>query len=457
MKAADDSEALATLMDAGAAMSADRCMNLSAVLASLAYLDALVVNMDDVHARLHVPACALLSAAHVLAGVSKLWCELPSSVETKVFGSGWKSFAKGPAGATRNVVFVQPCINGGLLAEYVTLDDVHLVLMSDSGSPVEADVSMEYVSDGVLKLAYVLAADCVRKMQLAVIVCGVTADPTVSVQQGYDAMTGVRLVASYDVVEDDEHPWGMAVNADGSMMSLSYTNLDQVHVFQLSPSFERVHVIGCRGDGPAEFNSPGGACFMPDNTVFVCDFGNNRVQRLSLAGDMINSFTVQAPESIAVHSDLIVVGNTAGWVEIHNAFTGELIRCFGSRGDGPGQIGTVATGVCVSPDGTNLLVAEYTNPRLSMFTVDGVFIKHIAVGILGNDSSNDVCFGAGGDIVVSDCEHHRIRVFASDTHSQVKMWGFHGSDAGQFTYPTALTVSGSYLYVLDDTRVQVFE
>jgi DNA-binding beta-propeller fold protein YncE len=153
---------------------------------------------------------------------------------------------------------------------------------------------------------------------------------------------------------------------------------------------------------------------------------------------------------------MIAVGTRDGPLDIHSLATGELICHFGSRGDGPGQIGYCATGIRFTPDGTCLLVAEYINSRLSLFTVDSVFIKHIGSGVL-YDGLKDVSFGAGGEIIVADSGNHRICVLSPDGDTLIKTWGSEGTAAGQFEFPHALAVSGSYLYVMDNTRVQVFE
>jgi DNA-binding beta-propeller fold protein YncE len=245
------------------------------------------------------------------------------------------------------------------------------------------------------------------------------------------------------------------------MAALSYggicSPLQQVRVFRLTPSLERVCVIGRYGTGPAEFQYPRRLCFTDDDDTFlVCDCYNNRVQQLTVAGEHLSSFVVQEPISIAFHGDMVAVGTHGGPIEIHSLATGELIRRFESRGDDPYQKCEYATNIRFTSDGTCLLVAKWGNHRLSLFTVDGVFMKHIGVGVL-SDYDKDVSFGAGGEIIVADSDNHRICVFSPDGDTLIKTWGSQGSAACEFDYPTALAVSGSYLYVMDKTRVQVFE
>ena len=451
-KAADDYEAMATLMDAGAAMSEDTRTNVHLMLTSLASLDKLAHGMAGDVARLYVPVSTLASSA--LTGMSTVWRELPDGAVSTVSGRGMKSFVKGAAGETHNMVLVYPRVSSGALAEYVKPDDVSLMLRDDSGSLMVAYVTVERVDDGGLQLSYAITADCVGKLSVSVTVCGVALGHAVTVQSGYDAINGTNHVASYDVGDDTNE--GMAVNADGSMIAVSYDEEHQVYVFRLTPSFERVCIISQDGSGSAEFQYPRRLCFTDDDTILVSDQNNDSVQQLTVAGEHLSSFTVWQPFSIAAHGDMVAVDSFGGYIEIHSLATGELIRRFGSRGDGPGQIGWYATGTRFTPGRACLLVAECYNGRLSLFMVDGLFIKHIGAGVLAG-GLKDVSFGAGGEIIVTDCENHRICVFLPDGDTLIRTWGSQGTAAGQFQYPKALAVTGSYLYVMAGSRVQVFQ
>ena len=388
--------------------------------------------------------------------MSTVWRELPDGAVSTVSGRGMKSFVKGAAGATRNVVFVYPHVSSGALAEYMKPDDVCLMLRNDAGSLIDAQVTVEPADDGGLQLVYAVAVDCVNELSVSVVVCGVAFWPAVTVQLGYDAINGTNHVATYDVGDDDTGKYGMTVNADGSMMVVSYQDMCEVHVFQLTPSFERVYVIGQEGIGSSEFKRPQRLCFTDDDTMLVCDRDNNRVQQLTVAGEYLSSFTVRRPISIAVHGDMVAVGTADGPIEIYSLATGELTRHFGSYGHGRGQIGGYATGIRFTPDGSCLLVADCSNRRLSLFTVVGMFKKHIGAGVF-SDYDKDVSFSASGKIIVADTGKTRICVFSPDGDSIIKAWGSEGTAAGQFELPKALAVSGSYLFVMDDTRVQVFE
>ena len=428
----------------------------SALLETVGRLSMLEQSVDGDGARLCEPVSAFLSSA--LASMSTVWRELPDGAVSTVSGPGMQSFVKGAAGATRNVMLAYPRVSSAALAEYVKPDDVCLMFKDDAGSLIGARVTVERVDDGGFQVAYVVAAGCENKLSASVTVCGVAIGPVVTVRSGYDVINGTKHVASYDVGEGPK--FGMAVNAKGNMMAVSHDGpLNQVHVFQLTPSFARVCVIRQDGTNTPAFSSCYRLCFADDDSLLLCDRYNNRVQQVTLSGENLRAFPVQSPFSIAAHVEIFAVGTYGSFIEMHSFATGECIRRFGSRGEGPGQIASWATGIRFSLDATCVLVAE-CGSRMSLFTVDGVFVKSVrgGSGVL-DDGFNDVSFGAGCEIIVADWANSRICVLSPDGDTLIKTWGSRGTSAGQFSYPSAVAVAGSYLYVMDATqaRVQVFE
>ena len=224
--------------------------------------------------------------------------------------------------------------------------------------------------------------------------------------------------------------------------------------------------FGGRGAGPGQFNQPFKLCTSPRDTLLVADCMNRRVQEVAFSGVHIRDIGAGVLRDciygIACNDELIVVtkyGGTTGTpncVLLFNYSTGELLRQFAALGSGDGQIGYPA-GVRFTPDNQHIIVVDTDyNNRLGMFTVEGVFVKHIGVGVLGGPC--DVDFTADGRIIVADWWNNRVCVFAADG-VMTSSWGTEGSSDGQFKRPTALAVSGDKLLVLDayTARVQVFD
>ncbi len=94
-----------------------------------------------------------------------------------------------------------------------------------------------------------------------------------------------------------------------------------------------------------------------------------------------------------------------------------------------------------------------------MFRVsDGGFVKHIGACVVA-DGPKDVLFAPNGELLVADYNNHRVCVFSADGDTLLRTWGTRGSADGQFEYPTALSLVNSKLFVLEckRVRVQVFE
>lgn len=460
-KAADDFEAIAAIMDAGAEMSNAVRMPAGLTIAGLLPLEKLAHTAHNIAVDMCMPTYAYVpSVLAMMRAMTTVWAELPSRSTSEATGRGMQCFVKGTAGRLRNIVSVHPRVVSGAIAEYTTPDDVRFMLMDDAGCVVAATVTVQWAADtgSGMQIAFEVASDCTNNLRVSVTVCGVLIGPARVIRSGYDALPGDHEVASFDIAAGGPKE-GLAVSTDGRMLAVTFARTHMVRVYCCSPSLGALTpacTFGRQGARPAEFNTPRRLCFTDIGALLVCDCKNNRVQHLTDNGEFLGSFDVQEPCSVALQQDVVAVGSLLGYIETHSLATGELLNRFGSRGAGPGQFGGHATGICFSPEGTCLVVAEYDSRRLSVFTVSGIFVKHFGVGVL-SIGVNDVLFSSGGEIVVCDQKHDRLCVFSPDGVACIKTWGSEGAAAGQFQNPRALCVAGSHLFVLDNTRVQVFE
>ena len=453
---ADEANAVSKQLAAVSAMCAARSMPSPLLLWDVGAMDALSDAAAASVAFLCVPVCALLQAA--LIAVGDVWCDAIDDTRSVVCGLGLSKFIRGTGGLSRNRLAVYPRVSSGALGEYVSPEDACLMLRDDAGAMVDAHVVVERAADGGLQLSYAVGVDCAHVLQLRLTVCGVAIGSPFTVTCGYNAIAGDRVIASHHLGFHSSI-CGMCVSEDGRHSAISFPDKHEVRVFQLLPVFRQLRVIDQHSviqRDPADFRYPARLCFTCDDVLVVCVWDSDCVQQFALTGQLLSSFHVIRPHAVAVHGSLAAVSTTNAFIVVHSLQTGECIRQFGGAGSDASQIGYCASAIRFTPDGTHILALEYSNPRMSLFTTEGEFMKHISCDVLRLRNSGDLTFSDAGEIVVTDREHDRICVFAPDG-TLVRTWGFRGVENGSFVEPQSVAVAGAYLYVLDNMRLQVFE
>ena len=270
-----------------------------------------------------------------------------------------------------------------------------------------------------------------------------------------------RHVQTIPVVPGEKY--GMAVSVDGRWLVVGdFGGGTHTLVVYDAASGVAVRTIGGpgRGTGPGQFHCPFKMCFAPNGNLLVAERDNNRVQELTVEGVSVRCIAVANPHPICCDGKYIVVGNHRGvgcTMEVFDYRTGALLRQFAVHGHAVGFLG-YPEGCRITPDGEHVLVSEYSTRRVSLFTLQGHFVRHIGAGELGSGHM-DVDFAGNGEIIVADAANCRLCVYCPEDYTLLRSWGTNGSQNGQFRTPTALAVSGSRLYVLDQNsnRVQVFE
>ncbi len=216
---------------------------------------------------------------------------------------------------------------------------------------------------------------------------------------------------------------GVAVSCDGSTLLVSDCDggSHAVHEFGVA-SATPLRVVGKRGwfggrgsgDGPLQFNGPRQVWVASDGYVFVAELGNNRVQVLTPGldfHDFIGVGHLDSPSGVCASADVVVVSDlSARRLSVFQRTGGSRLRRFGVEGRGDGQL-ISPLGLCFMPGNRHVAVADYGNHRVSVFSVDGEFVRHVGVGSLMHPWG--VACSATGELVVADTGHRRIAVFAS--------------------------------------------
>ncbi len=186
-----------------------------------------------------------------------------------------------------------------------------------------------------------------------------------------------------------------------------------IHEFRVADG-SRLRVIGGPGEGPLRFRDPCQVWVASDDHVFVVDRGNSRVQVLTPRLDFLAFVGVgqlNGPAGVCANGAVIVVSEyDACRISVFNRGDGALLRRFGSKGVGDGQLKS-PKGLCLLPGDRHVAVADGNNHRISVFSVDGEFIRHLGVGTLA--SPYGVACLTSGQIVVADGDNVRVVVFSA--------------------------------------------
>jgi sugar lactone lactonase YvrE len=213
---------------------------------------------------------------------------------------------------------------------------------------------------------------------------------------------------------------GVAVSRDGSTLLLSDEDFGShaIHEFRVEDG-SRLRVIGGAGDGPLQFKGPRQVWIASDDYVFVAELGNKRVQVLTPRLDFhtfVGEGQLVTPSGVCADDDIIMVSERdAHRISVFSRGDGALLRRFGSLGSGDDQLNTPCglcfiTGMPVSGR-RHVAVADHGNSRVSVFSVEGEFVRHVGVGELNHP--HGVACSAHDEVVVADTWNSRVAVFSA--------------------------------------------
>jgi DNA-binding beta-propeller fold protein YncE len=208
---------------------------------------------------------------------------------------------------------------------------------------------------------------------------------------------------------------GVAVSVDGCtlLVGSGLWKSNTIHEFDIEDGSRR-RVIGGRGDGPLQFKDPRQVYVAADGFVFVAESGNNRLQVLTPSLDLhcfIGQGQLQFSVGVCANADVVVASDYFGsCISVFNRCDGALLRRFGSQGSDDEQL-YQPCGLCFMSGDRHVAVAEDRSHRVSVFSIDGEFIRHVGVGILKNPQG--VACSAFDELVVADTRNRRLRVFSA--------------------------------------------
>lgn len=211
---------------------------------------------------------------------------------------------------------------------------------------------------------------------------------------------------------------GIALDATGNIW-VADTGNDRVQKFSVDGSL--LQVIGRPGSGEGELSSPAAVAVTPKGNVVVADTGNRRVQVFSPKGVFLGAFRASGrkdgqfkePVAVAVDSseNMYIADRGAGRISKHDS-AGNLLWAAGTSGRTGGAFHEPGS-IVVTPD-NEVLVLDAGNARVQVFDGSGKFLR--AFGSEGRGPGellepSGMALDGGVRLLVGDRGNKRIQVF----------------------------------------------
>lgn len=268
-------------------------------------------------------------------------------------------------------------------------------------------------------------------------------------------------------------PTATDIAADGTIWTLA----SKRYIVGFSPSGQVRRVIAPQvGQGAGQVTSLEGIAVGDDGSVYVTDFGNNRVDVYSRAGTLVRSWGVQLPQVIDVKGNRVAVAASNG-IGVFDT-SGKLIAKWGSRGSGNDQV-DLPHGILIGDD-NNIYVSDTQNRRVTAYSPSGKILWRIAdpnktgSNLASTETSVPKVNGvkqslilptgltqdSAGHLLLTDTFSFEIVVMDPKLKGRIiARYGEEGQGDGQFAYPTGISYDRDrdWVAIADTTnnRVQV--
>ncbi|KAK6165612.1 hypothetical protein SNE40_022509 [Patella caerulea] len=227
--------------------------------------------------------------------------------------------------------------------------------------------------------------------------------------------------------------------------------------------------FGSRGNGQHEFTWPRGVAVSPiDDTIYVADSSNHRVQVFDNTGRFLRSFGSYGTNEGEFDCLAGITVNTLGQVIVSDRYNHRIqvfdhncscITSFGEEGSAEGQL-NYPWGIACDNMGF-IYVCDKENNRIQVFQSNGNFVR--GFGEMGSrdgefDNPQYVAVSPDNKIYISDSSNHRIQVF-SMYGDFLFSFGSSGTQNGQLKYPRGVAIDSQGFVAVSDSgnnRVQIF-
>lgn len=280
-----------------------------------------------------------------------------------------------------------------------------------------------------------------------------------SIQAEHLTDIGINFPVSFSWWNSVGH---IAVIPDGSMFAFSLTC--EHAVFLLSTLTGDWAKFGSYGSDPGQFQRPDWVCFvLSASTILVGDVGNYRIQELTLEGtplrcipiplflrQNLDPFVMTSLSADANSTVIVLCAFKKPTVYVIDYSTGEVITSFLTTAAGDLSSPYILK---LSPEGHHVVVADRNHDRLSIFTLNGEFVRVVCQCKI----VTDLCFLPHGALVVSSKDsttgQNHVTIHQGDSiHNSVQ--------AQQYTVKRAFSkiftvASNDFLYICYNGKIRV--
>lgn len=226
---------------------------------------------------------------------------------------------------------------------------------------------------------------------------------------------------------------GVAVSRDGSLCFASCCSC--IWVLRVHDGVV-LQIVGRSGIRALEFEDLYQICCAPDDFVFAAERANDRIHVLTPTlrfHSVVGLGQLDEPTGVCATLEEMVVSDRLQISVFRRRDEARLWRF------GKGNLGSPVA-LCLMAAQRHVAVVDPVKKRVSVFTLDGVFVRHMGVGVLGEGCTSIACT-AFDELVVS--EEGSLAVFTSSGACARRIHVQHG----RYTWIHSVATHGSAVFV----------